>query len=700
MLRNLFPCLARLDFGQDSCKIVSEWLLLVANQARHGQLEQRMPKITARLFGDFELKDAVGEELTLGTRKARALLAFLIVEGGQWHSRERLAGLLWGDRAQIQARNSLSQALYEIRKLEAASGEPIVEREPERVRIVEGAIESDVDKFAALLRNNALDAANLGTCDLLDGVDLRDQAFVDWLSAKRANYQGALSDALRSLASSTKEGETSGASLQAARHLVALDPLDEAARRQYMQLLAQSGNRAEAIRQYEIGASLLKDELEIEPEAATQDLLEQIRHSQTAPAPISQIGQDKRQKLIDTPMTADRPVIAVMPFANLDDDPEFAFMVDGLVEDLIFALSAFRSFRVLARTATFRVRDTNMNHSDIQRMFGAAYAVNGRVRRSGAKLRISVELLDCANGEQLWSNRYDKSLDDLFDVEADISWRIAAAIEPTLEDVEMRRTLARPPESLEAYELLQRGYWHLYRGTPQDLVEASLYIKAAVAKDPTYAEAIAGLAYLKYRDAHTNFMDNYRDRLEDCRDTAANALELDPRSPRALRYFAGANSFLGNHDIALESINRAIELCPSYATAYSGLAFVHDFAGNFSDAKPAVDETIRLRPHDPVLHRCIMSKSIAEYQTAQYESAERVARDSLRTNDSWWLSNMMLTACLGRMGRLEEARVTIDKLRECYPGLTLEIMQQKMPFVDPTHRDHLAEGLIQAGWRD
>jgi hypothetical protein len=121
--------------------------------------------------------------------------------------------------------------------------------------------------------------------------------------------------------------------------------------------------------------------------------------------------------------------------------------------------------------------------------------------------------------------------------------------------------------------------------------------------------------------------------------------------------------------------------------------------GNFSDAKPAADETIRLRPHDPILHRCIMSKSIADYQTGHYESAEFVARDSLRTNGSWWMSNTILAACLGKLQRRDEARVTIDKIRNAHPDLTLETIMQKMPFVDPRHREHLEEGLIQAGWR-
>lgn len=659
-----------------------------------------MPKITARVFGGFELRDVGGEELTLGTRKARALLAFLIVESAQWHPRERLAAMFWGDRAQTQARNSLNQALYEIGKLEEASAATIIERTPERVRLAEGAVGSDVEQFLKLLPGNALEAAALRAGDLLDGADLRDQPFVDWLLAKRAEYQAALSTALRTLASATNTGENQDMALQAARHLVALDPLDEAARRQLMHHLAQAGNRAEAIRHYDICASLLKDELGIEPDAATRSLLEQIRRSQPAQPAIVSLAQDERQKLIETPATVHRPVIAVMPFANLDDDPEFGLMVDGFGEDLIFALSAFRSFRVLARTATFRLRRADMDHTDIQRALGANYAVNGRVRRSGRRLRVSVELVDCSTGDQLWADRYDRILDDFFEIEDDIARRIAGAIEPTLENVEMVRALGRPPETLAAYQLMQRGYWHIYRATRDDEVEAFRFFEAALAKDSTYAEAVTGLAYLKFRDAHANLLNNFLGRMEDCRRTAAHALDLDPRNPRAMRILSGADSTFGNHDVALATIQHAVELCPSYAQGFSGLAFAHDFKGSFSEAIPAADETIRLRPHDPVLHRCIMSKSIAAYQIAHYEGAERVARDSIRTNDRWWLSNMMLAASLGKQGRPDAAKPAIEKLKKDLPGLTLQAMLQGMPFADAAHREHLADGLIQAGWRD
>jgi adenylate cyclase len=167
---------------------------------------------------------------------------------------------------------------------------------------------------------------------------------------------------------------------------------------------------------------------------------------------------DVRLDLVDAPSNEDKPVVAVLPFANLSDDPNLAYFADGLADDLIFSLSAFRWFRVLAQAATFRVRDAKANHADVRQMFGATHVVNGRVRRAGSRLRLTIELADCRSGQQLWAGRYDKALDDLFEVQDDVTRRVVAGIEPALEDREMRRALGRPPETLAAYELLLRGY--------------------------------------------------------------------------------------------------------------------------------------------------------------------------------------------------------------------------------------------------
>ena len=360
-------------------------------------------------------------------------------------------------------------------------------------------------------------AADLCTGRLLDGLDLAEQDFTDWLNDKRAQYQEALARALRELATSTGEKQDLDARIGAARQLIKLDSLDEGARRQLMQLLAQSGNRAEAIRQYQICADLLQEALGIKPDPETQRVLERIKRPHGASEPQRTVGPDVRLELADAPPIEDRPVVAVLPFANLSDDPSFAYFADGLADDLIFSLSAFRWFRVLAQAATFRVRDVSTNHSDIRRMFGATHVVSGRVRRAGSKLRLNIELVDCRNGQQMWTGRYDKTLDDLFDVQDDLTRHVVAGIEPTLEDSEMRRTLGRPAETLAAYELLHRGYWHLYRGSPQDHDEAKRCFEAALARDSTYAGALAALAFVQYREAHANPVKNFAQRLEDCR---------------------------------------------------------------------------------------------------------------------------------------------------------------------------------------
>ncbi len=657
-----------------------------------------MPQIIAQLFGGMELRDADGRELIIETRKARALLAYLIVECSRWHSRERLAGLLWGERGETQARNSLNQALYEVRKIETATNLKIVERETDRLRLSAGSIDCDLYRFGAMLSADPMAAADLCTGRLLEGLDLGERDFMDWLNQKRAHYQESLAEVFRELAGTTDKSLE--ARIGAARQLVRLDPLDESARRQLMELLAQSGNRGEAIRQYQICADLLQEALGIRPSPETQRLMERIKQPHASSQPQTSFAPDVRMELSDAPSDDGRPIVAVLPFANLSDDPGFAYFANGLAEEVIFSLSAFRWFRVLAQAATFTLRDANAGHSDIQRMFGATHVVTGRVRRAGNKLRFSVELGDCRTGQQLWAGRHDRKLDDLFDVLDEVTRSVVAGIEPAIEDSEMRRALRAPVQDLAAYELLLRGYWHLYRGSLKDHDEAKRCFEAALARDSSYAGALAALAFVKYREAHANPVKSFVQALEESRATAAEALELDPRDPRALKHYGGASCFLGDQDTALAAVSQSIALCPNYASAYSGLAFVHDFKGNFSEAASAADKTIRLRPHDPALHKCVISKAIAHYQTGEYERAERIAKDSLRTNNTWWVSNMMLAASLAQRGHVAGAGVAAQRIRADQPGITLEIMLRTMPFANAAHSDHLAGGLIRAGWRD
>jgi DNA-binding SARP family transcriptional activator/pimeloyl-ACP methyl ester carboxylesterase len=236
-----------------------------------------MPNIRARLFGGLELEDANGEPLTVNGRKTRALLGFLVVEADRWHQRDRLTGLLWADRAETQARNSLNQALYEIRKLETAAGVILIERETDRVRLVGTEIDTDLSEFQASLKADKSQAATKHVGNLLRGLESTGSDFDNWLTTKRQQFRTLLDSALTDLVSMAINGGDAGAGIAGARRLIELDPLDETATRSLMVLLARTGKRAEAIRTYRACAKNLQEELGIEPDPATQSVLEEIQ---------------------------------------------------------------------------------------------------------------------------------------------------------------------------------------------------------------------------------------------------------------------------------------------------------------------------------------------------------------------------------------------------------------------------------------
>jgi TolB-like protein len=184
--------------------------------------------------------------------------------------------------------------------------------------------------------------------------------------------------------------------------------------------------------------------------------------------------------------------LAVLPFRNFSDDPEEAYFADGLSEDLIFSLSAFRWFSVLGRAASFQFRGYDIDSHRIGIELGARYVLDGSVRRHRSRIRIGAALIDTESGEQLWSQRYDRDLDDLFEIQDDITRQIVAAAEVKLDAVEMERAMARPVGSLEAYDLVQRGYWYLAQGFPfggdDPMAMAQHQFEQALSLDPHYAD--------------------------------------------------------------------------------------------------------------------------------------------------------------------------------------------------------------------
>jgi DNA-binding SARP family transcriptional activator len=339
-------------------------------------------RLRIKLLGGYTVLEDRAGEVALSARKAQALLAYLALSAGQWHGRDRLAGLLWSDRQEGRSRNSLRQALASIRDLGLGLGINLVETDGDRVQLPYGAAETDVAAFLKLSADDPIVATGLYAGDLLEGFTAPDVAFQDWLERERA--------ALREIACETFERAVSQAAnnrdwrkaLDLAKRLVGLDPYREASHRQLMELYAAAGDRAEAIRQYQACERLLRNELDVAPAQETIDLLRKIRIGDAKTRPSKAAPA--------LPPLPDRPSIAVLPFDNLSGEPEHECFGDGMAEDIIAGLSKFRWLFVIARHSSFTYKGRPIDVRQLARELGVRYVLEGSIRKGGDRIRVTV----------------------------------------------------------------------------------------------------------------------------------------------------------------------------------------------------------------------------------------------------------------------------------------------------------------------
>jgi TolB-like protein len=418
------------------------------------------------LFGGFEVKLAGGQAVELPGQKDRALLAVLALPPGAMHSRDKLASLLWSDRGDQQARDSLKHSLTRLRQcLQAVAPSPIV-ADRQSVRLDAAAVTIDVATFERLLSDgtpNALEqAAALYRGDLLDGIGMRDPAFEDWLLVERQRLRHRVEEALTNLLAQSLAAGARDRAAAAARRLLSLDPLREAACRALMQIHAERAEAAQALKVYETLCDRLHRELGVKPEPETVKLYESIRHRRAAPAPPATGSSPAPTEGEPKPAAGElplpsKPSIAVLAFENLSGDPEQEYFADGMVDDIITALSRMRWLFVIARNSSFTYKRRAVDVKQIGRELGVRYILEGSVRKAANRVRITGQLVDAATGAHLWADRFDGALEDIFDLQDQVAASVVGAIAPKLEQAEIERAKRTPTESLDAYDHFLRG---------------------------------------------------------------------------------------------------------------------------------------------------------------------------------------------------------------------------------------------------
>ena len=394
-----------------------------------------------------------------------------------------------------------------------------------------------------------------------------------------------------------------------------------------------------------------------------------------------------------------KPSIAVLAFSNWSGDPEQEYFSDGIAEDVITALSRYPSLFVIARSSSFTYKGHAVGAKQIGCELGVRYILEGGVRKSGNRIRVTAQLIDAETGTHIWADRYDRDLADIFAVQDEITEAVTIAIAPAIAEAERRRAMRIPPGSLDAWAAYQRGLWHLYTVSPHENARAKKYFQQAIDIDPNFASGYKGLAaaYIQLGDvfgAH-NSVEAYGS----VEALARRAVELDSIDSEAHAILATARLRHGDYEGALTACEIAVALSPNLALAQGTLGETLIFSGRPKEGLAAVETSIRLDPHDPKLANRLNNFAAGLYLSREYEAAVDAAKRAVRANPDFGLAYRWLAAALGQVGRASEAKQALKKAVTIAPASFDMYVRQRVPWHRPQDYAHMLEGLRKAGWR-
>jgi adenylate cyclase len=393
----------------------------------------------------------------------------------------------------------------------------------------------------------------------------------------------------------------------------------------------------------------------------------------------------------------DRRAIAVLPFANFSGDPEQEFFADGITEDIISMLAGWRAFPVIARASTFTYKGRDVDIKKVGEELGVRYVVEGSVRKSGRRVRVTIQLIRADTNHHIMAERYDRDLTDLFDLQDEIAHTIAGAIEPEILKFERERIAERPPRSEDAYEIYQRGMFHHYRQNKADNLEAQAYFRRALAIEPQYTQATAALAIAVCNAGFLGWAENAERNFEEASELAERAVALDARYPNARFALAITCMYTHRSERAIAEFEEAIKLNPSFAAAQAILGHMLTYAGRPEETIALVEKAIRLSPSDPRLFIWLPALAAAHYQLHHYEQAVEIGRRSWTLNRNWPVGLRYVVAGLAQLDRLDEARAAVADLKKLDTDLAAFERVARRVFQDEAPVEHILDGLRRAG---
>jgi TolB-like protein len=392
----------------------------------------------------------------------------------------------------------------------------------------------------------------------------------------------------------------------------------------------------------------------------------------------------------------DRPALAVLPFANMSGDSEQEYFPDGISEDLITALSKLRWFFVIARNSSFIYKAKAVHMKQVAEELGVGYVIEGSVRKSGDRVRITAQLNDVATGSHIWAERYDRSLSDVFAMQDEITDAIVSAIEPQIYAAENFRARRKPPSSMDAWDLVMRALSHFWRVTRQDNVVAQALLEKAASIEPNYGQALGVLAASYTFSAHMGW-EELTTAVPIAEKAALAAILADGEDPWAHYALGCVHLFQRRFDDSLAAFEMALRLNPNFSLAqgYYGLAL--SYCGHWEEATVAAGRALRLSPRDPYSAIYCGIGAYAQFVGRNYSEAMRLARDGIRQRADFVGAHRVLTAAASMTGQDDVARAALRELRRAQPNISLAWIAQQMPIKQDAEREHYLDAFHRAG---
>ena len=671
------------------------------------QPQRGAPLVQLSLFGRFRVWSDTVPDLLPRTRKSRAVLAILALEGGRSVRRTWIAGLLWDRVPEEQARNSLRQALSELGTALRPAGTPLIDARRDDLRLAADACAIDLATFEAARPGEHVAWPQ---APLLE--DLGDLAptFDQWLHGERARIDGRLRERMEAEIERLCRADAAPEErIAAARDLLARDATHERAWRLIIRSLADMGDTGQALREYIACEAALRRLLDAAPSAETRALRDLLRGTTPARPALTPAVAVQPTRSATVPARPAAPAlpprdhnqrqasIAVLPFAAPAGQADAILLANGLVEGVIHELSGLGDLFVIGRGTSLAYTQQPLDPRVVGTELGVRYIVSGSVTSTGSRLRIFNELIETSGGSVVRADRRNVALTDLFDLQDTLTAEIVSAIAPSVRENELARARRKPPASLTAYDLLLRGLDRMSWLEPSAFTEAGRLLRRGMELDPGFAAVRSHAAtWHNYNSAQGWSTDAAADTAAAAR-LAGEALERDHNDAVALAIQGQTLSFTRrDYSAARHFLDRAIAVGPSASLAWTLSSTTHGWTGDGESAVAHAMRGLQLSPRDPFAFFTEHMVSQGHYVSGDFAEAVRWGRKALASNPMLTSNLRTLAAALVMQGEVEAARSLAAQVLKLQPDFSVRRFLARTPF-SQSIRDVHGERLRLAG---